>query len=257
MPATDLALLTEAARDAGRIAERFWRQDLRRWEKPGHQGPVTEADLAIDRMLRARLIAARPDYGWLSEESEDDPARLAATRVFVVDPLDGTRAFLEGDRTFAHALAVTELGRPIAAVVYLPMHARLYAATEAGPALLNGKPIRASHRTSLEGAAVLTARASLEPQNWSGAPPRLRLALRASLAYRLCLVAEGRYDAMLTLRESWDWDTAAGSLIATRAGALVSDRTGTALRFDTAHPVSRGVVAAPPALHRELLARLA
>lgn len=257
MPATDLALLTEAARDAGRIAQRFWRQDLRRWDKPGHQGPVSEADLVIDRTLRARLTAARPDYGWLSEETEDDPARLAAERVFVVDPIDGTRAFLEGDPTFAHALAVTRRGRVTAAVVYLPMRARLYGATEAGPALLNGRPIRASRRTSLEGASVLTARATMEPRNWSGPPPRLRRSLRASLAYRLCLVAEGRYDAMLTLRDSWDWDTAAGSLIAIRAGARVTDRSGADLSFDTEHPVSPGVVAAPPVLHGELIARLA
>ncbi|TCM87578.1 3'(2'),5'-bisphosphate nucleotidase CysQ [Rhodovulum steppense] len=257
MPATDLALLIEAAEAAGRIAERHWRRKLRVWDKPGHQGPVTEADLEIDAMLRERLMAARPGYGWLSEETEDGPARLGAERVFVVDPLDGTRAFLEGDKSFAHALAVAAAGRVVAAAVYLPMLEKLYAATAGGGATLNGVPIRASGRALLDGAAVLTSRPALEPRHWSGPPPSVHRSLRASLAYRLCLVAEGRFDAMLTLRDSWDWDTAAGSLIATEAGARVTDRAGAALAFNTAIPVSRGVIAAPPPLHDEVIARLA
>lgn len=257
MPATDLALLIEAAQAAGRIAARHWTRKPRAWDKPGHQGPVTETDLEIDAMLRDRLLAARPGYGWLSEETEDSPARLAADRIFVVDPLDGTRAFLEGDGAFAHALAVAEAGRVIAAVVYLPMRGKLYAATEGGGATLNGAPIKASGRTRLDGAAVLTARPALDAQHWSGPPPRLHCGLRASLAYRLCLVAEGRYDAVLTLRDSWDWDTAAGSLIAAEAGARVTDRTGGALRFNTPTPTSRGVIAAPAPLHAEVIARLA
>jgi myo-inositol-1(or 4)-monophosphatase len=257
LPESDLALLQEAARAAGRIAERFWRHDLRSWDKPGHQGPVTEADLAIDRMLRERLMSARPDYGWLSEETEDNAARLASRHVFVVDPIDGTRAFVEGDKTFAHSLAVIEGGWVIAAVVYLPMHGKLYAASLGGGATLNGHPIRASRRKRLDGASVLTARPALDPVHWEGAPPEVHRALRASLAYRLCLVGEGRYDAALTIRDSWDWDTAAGSLIATEAGARVTDRKGCDLRFNTESPVSTGVVAAPPALHAEMIARLA
>ncbi|MGC9420894.1 MAG: 3'(2'),5'-bisphosphate nucleotidase CysQ [Rhodovulum sp.] len=257
MPANDLALLTEAAEAAGRIAEHHWSRKLKTWDKPGQQGPVTEADLEIDAMLRERLTAARPGYGWLSEESEDTPERLAADRVFVVDPLDGTRAFLDGDKTFAHALAVAEAGRVVAAVVYLPLHGKLYAATAGAGATLNGAPIRASGRAQLDGAAVLTARPALDPRHWAGPPPRLHRSLRASLAYRLCLVAEGRYDAMLTLRDSWDWDTAAGSLIATEAGARVSDRAGGALVFNTEAPMSRGVIAAPADLHAEVIRRLA
>ncbi|TCO73291.1 inositol monophosphatase family protein [Rhodovulum euryhalinum] len=257
MPATDLALLTEAAEAAGRIAERHWKRTLKTWDKPGHQGPVTEADLEIDAMLRERLTAARPGYAWLSEETEDTPARLDARRLFVVDPLDGTRAFIAGDPTFAHALAVADAGRVAAAVVFLPIRGEMYAATLGGGATLNGQPIRASGRARLDGAAVLTARPALDPCHWSGPPPRLRRSLRASLAYRLCLVAEGRFDAMLTLRDSWDWDTAAGSLIATEAGARVTDRRGAPLVFNTESPVSAGIIAAPAPIHDEVMARLA
>lgn len=256
MPANDLALLTDAARAAGHIAERYWRRDPEIWDKPDHQGPVTQADLDIDRMLRQRLTAARPGYGWLSEETEDNARRLSAGRIFVVDPIDGTRAFIGGERTFAHALAVAEGGTITAAVVYLPMMAALYHATAGGGAWLNGHRLTASGRDRLDGATVLTARAALDPAHWTGPPPRLKRAQRTSLAYRICLVAEGRYDAMLTLRDSWDWDTAAASLIAHEAGAAITDRRGQALRFNTPRPMSEGAIAAPPLLHAQIMARL-
>jgi voltage-gated potassium channel Kch len=120
LPAHDLALLTEAALKAGEIAMRFWKRSPKSWDKGGGHGPVTEADLDVNEMLAAKLLAARPDYGWLSEETEDGAARLAAERVFIIDPIDGTRAFMAGEDTFAHSLAVAEHGRVTAAVVYLP-----------------------------------------------------------------------------------------------------------------------------------------
>ncbi|MCB2135079.1 MAG: 3'(2'),5'-bisphosphate nucleotidase CysQ [Rhodobacteraceae bacterium] len=249
MPAPDLALLSDAARAAGAIARRYWRKDAEVWDKPGDAGPVTEADLAVNAMLEAELGAARPDYGWLSEETPDASARLAAERTFIVDPIDGTRAFIAGEKTFAHSLAVAEAGRITAAVVYLPLYDALYAATSDGPATLNGAPIRASAETRAEGATLLTARANLAPEWWRDAtPPPFRREFRASLAYRLCLVAEGRFDAMLTLRPTWEWDIAAGDLIARRAGATVTDQTGSGLTFNAADPRAKGVIAGPPAL---------
>ena len=131
MPASDLALLIAAAEAAGDIARRHFSVGHSVWEKAGGQGPVTEADIEVDDMLRERLMAARPAYGWLSEETEDDTSRLDRKRVFIIDPIDGTRAFTEGHRTWAHSLAVVDQGRPVAAVVYLPMLGKLYTA-EAG-----------------------------------------------------------------------------------------------------------------------------
>ena len=106
MPERDLALLTDAAREAGRIAMRFWRRDPQVWDKGGEHGPVTEADLAVNDMLKPMLLAARPDYGWLSEETPDNADRLSRDTVFIVDPIDGTRAFVAGEETLAHSLAV-------------------------------------------------------------------------------------------------------------------------------------------------------
>lgn len=258
MPAADRDLLIGAAEEAGRIARRFWRMQPETWTKPGDAGPVTEADLAIDAMLKAELGAARPDYGWLSEETPDDPARLAHERCFIIDPIDGTRAFIEGDTSFAHALAVAERGRVIAAVVYLPEKDALYAATEDGAATLNGHGISATQPERTEDATVLTSSATMAPQHWKGAtPPAVKRVFRASFAWRMCLVAEGRFDAALTLRPSWEWDIAAGDLIARRAGAVVSDRTGAALVFNRPDPRADGVIAAGHRLWRDLQSRLA
>ncbi len=256
MPEGDLALLTEAARQAGRIALRYWKRDPQVWDKGGEHGPVSEADLAVNDMLKATLLAARPDYGWLSEETPDDPARLACERVFIIDPIDGTRAFIAGEENFAHSLAVATAGQITAAVVYLPALDRLYTATRSGPALRDGQPIVASTRGDLPGADILTTKANLDPAQWPGGVPDIKRSFRASLAYRLCLAAEGRHDGMLTLRDTWEWDIAAGSLIATRAGAMVTNRHGAALRFNTETALSKGVLTFPQLLHGQVMAHL-
>ncbi len=253
MPATDLALLIKAAREAGRIATGYSGKTAKRWDKPDGAGPVTEADLAVNDMLRERLCAARPDYGWLSEESEDGTARLEKSRVFVIDPIDGTRSFAEGSQIWAHALAVVEGGVAVAGVVYLPMRGLLYAAAAGLGAFLNDAPISPSARTRLDGAEFLATRPNMELRHWPGGMPHLNRAYRPSLAYRMALVAEGRYDGMLTLRDAWEWDIAAGDIILREAGAVCTDQTGAALRFNNPHPVVSGVVTANATLHERLL----
>lgn len=256
MPARDLALLTEAAREAGRIALRYWRKEPKVWDKGGEHGPVTEADLAVNDMLKARLLAARPGYGWLSEETPDNAERLAVDTVFIVDPIDGTRAFVAGEETWAHSLAVAHRGKVTAGAVYLPALDRIYTASETAPPLKDGQPIAASTREVLTGANILTTKPNLAPEKWPGGVPEIERSFRASLAYRLCLAAEGRFDGMLTLRDAWEWDIAAGSLIAERAGAVVTDRLGGGLRFNTPGAMASGVLALPPKLHAEAMARL-
>lgn len=258
MPENDLALLIHVAREAGRIATGYFGGPYTSEDKPGGAGPVTEADLAVNVMLQETLRALRPAYGWLSEESEDSAARLGRERVFIIDPLDGTRSFISGEKTWAHALAVVENGRPIAGVVYLPLKDRLYAAARGQGATLNGAPIRVSDHQGLAGASVLAARPALDTHHWKdGAVPPVIRAYRPSLAYRLALVAEGRHDAMLTLRDSWEWDIAAGAMILEEAGAHVTDRHGAALVFNNAHPQVAGVVAGAPGVQPGLQAALA
>lgn len=251
----DLALLTEAARIAGKIALRYWKRSPKQWEK-GDEGPVTEADIAVNDALQKHLRAARPAYGWLSEESPDDPARLSTDAQFILDPIDGTRAFIAGEDSFSHALAITRNGAVTAGVVYLPALDRLFSATATGPATLNGTPIAASTITGFAGATLLTPAANMTPQFWRGGVPDVKRAFRASVAYRLALVAQGRFDGVLSFRQSWEWDIAAGALIATRAGATVTDATGNPIRFNQPVPRANGLIAAAPALHAALLQRL-
>ncbi|MEW9919945.1 3'(2'),5'-bisphosphate nucleotidase CysQ [Marimonas sp. MJW-29] len=244
MPAHDLPLLIDAARIAGRVATSFVGKTAQRWDKPDGAGPVTEADIAVNDLLSSTLRKARPDYGWLSEESEDTGERLGRDRVFIVDPIDGTRSFVEGSGTWAHSIAVAENGIVTAAVVYLPMRDKLYAAASGQGATLNGAPIRTSRKKSLHEATVLAARPALVAHHWKGREtPTFKRSYRPSLAYRLALVAEGRFEAMMTLRDSWEWDIAAGALIAAEAGGCAHDRTGKPLRFNNADPRLNGVVA--------------
>jgi len=198
LPGSDLDLLIDAARASGDIARKHFQSDPQVWDKDGGAGPVTEADLEIDTMLRTELLAARATYGWLSEETEDDAARLDHERVFIVDPIDGTRAFIEGKHHFSHSLAIAENGVVTTAVVYLPMMDKLYAATDQTAATMNGEAIAPSTRAELDGATLLATKNNLKDEHWQGGTPPFEHRFRPSLAYRLCLVAEGRFDAMLT-----------------------------------------------------------
>jgi myo-inositol-1(or 4)-monophosphatase len=253
----DLALLIDAARAAGEIAARHFQRDPDVWHKPGDAGPVTEADIAIDTMLRETLLAARPDYGWLSEETPDTPARLGTRRLFIVDPIDGTRAFIDGSRAFAHSLAVVDDGQVTAGVVFLPMMDKLYASTVGQGATLNGTPIAASVITSEANANVLTTKTNLGANHWPGGVPQITPQFRSSLAYRMSLVAEGRFDAMMTFRDTWEWDIAAGALIAAEAGAVISDGHGGPIRFNNPSAQVAGVVTGAPGLHAALMRRRA
>lgn len=234
----------------------YWRTDPEVWDKGGND-PVSEADLAVDRHLKDALLAARPEYGWLSEETPDSDDRLDRDRLFIVDPIDGTRAFVDGQETWAHSLAVAERGQVTAGVVFLPAKNRLYAAAIGQGATRNGTGIAAASRSEASGARILSNRASFDPRRWAVPPTDLSRSFRPSLAYRLALVAEGRFDAMLTLGDAWEWDIAAGTLIAAEAGAVVTDRRGHALAFNSPAGKAPGVLTAGPALHAELLARLA
>ncbi|WP_339949475.1 3'(2'),5'-bisphosphate nucleotidase CysQ [uncultured Albimonas sp.] len=259
--ADDLALLVEAARAAGEIALRHFREDPESWEKDGGQGPVSEADLEVDRMLRAELGGARPGYGWLSEETEDAgarrEARLDAERVFICDPIDGTRAFLKGEETWGNAIAIVQNGVVRAGVMFLPARGAMYAASLGGGATLDGAALSPSARTDLTGADALVSAAGMRPERWKGAPPPVTRHFRASLCYRLCLVAQGRFDCSISVGGVWEWDAAAGDVILREAGAAVSDARGDRPVYNRPEPRLSGLIASAPGLHGAILERLA
>lgn len=244
----DQNLLQDAVRAAGKIARKYFGGDCRKWSKPGGS-PVTDADLEIDAFLKAHLTTARPNHGWLSEESADDPARLSLRRVFIVDPIDGTSAFIKQRPHFTICAAIVEHGLPVVGAVYNPITEELFSAVRGGGATLNGAALHAGTRGTLEGAAVLGEKAVLVPPAW----PMMTVENRNSAAYRLALVAEGRFDAVISLTPKRDWDLAAADLICREAGAQVSDRQGNALRYNTPGAAHSSVIAANPALHAAIL----
>jgi len=253
-PPADLALIREAAIVAGEMAVSMRAAGLERHNK-ADGSPVTNADLAVDAFLRETLTAARPDYGWLSEETADDLARLACERVFIVDPIDGTRAYIRDKPWWGVSIAVVENGRPIVGVVAAPDRDEVFEAVLGGGARMNGKPIAASNTPALEGSAMLADLAMLKHPAWPTPWPEMRVESRNAIAYRLCSVACGDVDAMLALSPKNEWDMAAGDLIAAEAGCLVTDHKGGPLAYNRAKPVSASLVCAGPALHRLILSR--
>lgn len=249
----DLDLVTQAAELAGKIALTHFGRAPQVWDKGQGQGPVSEVDLEIDAALRDLLLGARPDYGWLSEETPDSTDRLTRDLIFIVDPLDGTRAYLDGQDGFCHPVCVVEHGQPIAAAIHLPRLGHTYSAARGQGAFRNAQPIRVSDTVS--GATALAVRSQLDAPHWPGGVPELTRHFRPALAWRMALVAEGAFDAMLTFKPAWHWDIAAGALIVVEAGGRATDDTGAPLLFNTPDPRAAGVIAANSGLHGALLDR--
>jgi myo-inositol-1(or 4)-monophosphatase len=252
----DLDLILEAAREAGELAGALRRRGLEIRYKDGDGSPVTNADLAADALLTARLRAARPDYGWLSEETADDPDRLARQRLFVVDPIDGTRAFLNDKPWWAVSIAVVEGHRPTAGVVFAPQLEETYAAAIGEGATLNGQPIRASAATTLEGSRIVADPRLFTLAHWPRPWPEMQVEQRNSTAYRMCLVASGAFDAAVTLMPKHDWDLAAADLIASEAGCFVGNHTGAPFVYNGVRPVQANLICAAPGLAPLILERV-
>lgn len=249
MQGRDLTLLLDAAKAAGEIALKYFKSDVDTWDKGGGQGPVTQADLEIDQMLNAELLGARPDYGWLSEETEDNTDRLECDVVFIVDPIDGTRSFINGHENFSTSLAIAKNGVVRDAVVHCPVKKLTYWASAGQGAFMNGEPIAHNGANDVRGARILAAGSQMKSVHWKDQIPPVERHFRSSLAYRLCLVAQGRFDGMLTLRDTWEWDVAAGDLICREAGAKVSDRLQGTPIYNQPKPALTGMIAATPLIH--------
>lgn len=249
----EIELLTGSVRAAGKVALGYFRASAKVWTK-ANNSPVSEADIAVETLLAAQLRAARPDYGWLSEESVDDGTRLRSPRTFIVDPIDGTRSFVAGGTDWTIPVAVVEGGRPVAAVLFAPARDELYTASVGSGATRNGTPIHVSARTSLDGASLAISRRFLRDLADDGL--RARSLFFASLAYRLARIADGRLDGAAIKPDARDWDLAAADLILHEAGGLLCDFSGRAPRYDRAETGHPPLVAGPPAL-REALTRIA
>ncbi len=219
----DLNLIRDAAAEAGDIAMRHFGRDPEVWMKTG-RSPVSEADIAVDRFLRKTLRGARPDYGWLSEESDRHGSESTNQRTFVVDPIDGTRAFLAGKDIWCVSIAIVEQGVPVVGVLDCPVRKEVYRAYAGSGAACNGAAITVRMPSS---APIVGG----PPSMIRSVPTQLREMLVEgryvpSLAYRIAMVASGELDATFVKPNAHDWDVAAADIILAEAGGIVLDATG-------------------------------
>ena len=241
-------------REAGAIAMRHFRRAHAAWEKaPGDL--VTEADVAIDRFLRARL--PQGDADWLSEETKDSGHRLGAPRVWIVDPIDGTRSYANGKAEFCVSVALWDRGRVTVGIVLNPATDELFTLAEGEPPRLDGTAIAVRRWRAGDALTLLVSGREARTAGFEKHFAHARVRGLGSLAYRLARVAAGQADGLVSLRRVADWDLAAGAAMVEAAGGVVTDRHGAPLGLNRPQPVHDGLVVAAPELHGELLDHLA
>ncbi|MFL9841476.1 3'(2'),5'-bisphosphate nucleotidase CysQ [Sphingomonas sp. ST-64] len=241
--------VSAVAAEAGRLAHARFGTDVRKWEKSPNNF-VCEVDLAVDELLRERLSALLPDAGWLSEETADDLARLSHRRVWVVDPIDGTRDYLRGRPGWAVSVALVEDGQPVIGVLDAPARGEHWIGVRDAGATRDGEQIAASGRADLPGARVPADDLPRVDQDLVMVPKP------NSIALRMAMVAAGEADLLATFRWGADWDIAAAVLIAREAGATVTDALGKKIRFNTPRGESFGLLASAPGIHAAAADRL-
>lgn len=259
IPAAILAAARENVAEAGRMALAHFRPGARTSAEVHYKAggsPVTDADLAVDRFLRGALMAMTPDYGWLSEETADHPSRLDRSRVWVVDPIDGTRAFARGDTDWTVAVGIVEDGVPVAGFVFAPVREQFYEALPGSGATLNGRPIAVSAREAVAGATLAGPKPALETvaalHGTVAMAPKIH-----SLAYRIVQVAEGVLDGGIAGGASNDWDLAAAHAVLAGAGGRLVGRSGRAPTYNRPSTMHEALAAAGPSLVGPLVAALA
>ena len=256
MPASDLLTLRgplEAVmRNAGELARETARRPFKQWTKGSDHSPVTEGDIAVNDLLRGRLGALVPDAGWLSEESQDDLPDDALALAWIVDPIDGTRAYISGRTDWTVSVALAERGRPLLAALYAPMSEEMFLASRGGGATLNGAAIKASSGGRLGGARLAGPKRYLDRLS-SLTPDTLAQPKVHSLALRIARVAHGALDAAVASPGSHDWDLAAADLLVHEAGGVLTDFVGRPLTYSNAHGAHGALVAAGQARHDTLI----
>lgn len=248
-------VLREAVKAAGDVALHFFENGVKSWEK-AESDPVSEADLAIDKLLRERLLDATPDHGWLSEETARQDHHLEPDAIWVVDPIDGTRAFIQGKPHFTISVALMIRGNAYLAAVFNPATDELFEATLGQGATLNGQPTQVGNHGELKDCRMIGYRDMFAAKHWRTPWPTLDIHMVNSIAYRMALVACGKFDACINLKPQHDWDIAAAELILREAGGRSTNRQGEQYEFAHGERTNQNVIAANPALHQKLLSKL-
>ena len=252
-PALAAARLAARVREAGALALSMFKTPLKNWTKGTGTSPVSDADIAVNELLHERLAGANEGFGWLSEESADDATRLDARYVWIVDPIDGTRAYIAGFPDWAVSAALVEDGRPVAACLYAPALDEFFVAARGAGATLNGAPIAASNSSaSLEGARIAGPKPLLD-RLAADAPPFTIMPRLRSLALRLARVAQGAFDAAIAGGNSHDWDLAAADLLVHESGGALTTLRGEPVIYNRPEPRHGMLVAAGRDRHAALI----
>jgi myo-inositol-1(or 4)-monophosphatase len=256
MPSHEFARELEAARAAaiaaGEILKRHYRDRGFTIDQKGKDNPVTTADFEADHKLKELLHGGFPGYGWLSEETADDGARLHHERVWIVDPLDGTKEFIKGIPEFVVAIALTENGVPVVGVTYNPIRNELFASARGTGVTLNGQRVAVTRRSSLMNATVLASRSETSRGEWKAYEGKIKIDPIGSVAYKLALVAAGRADATFTLTPKSEWDVASGTALVIEAGGRVTDLDGKEIPFNQPSVKLKGFLASNGLLHHAI-----
>ncbi len=246
----------DITRAAGAAIMSFYRSSFDVADK-SPDNPVTDADLAADRLLHERLTALVPEAGWLSEETGDSPERLGRERVWVVDPLDGTKEFVLGIPEFSVAVALVEGGEPVLGIVFNPATGELFYAARGVGAFYNDLPAQPSGRRVLAGATIDASRSEIKKGEFDPFADLVQLRIVGSIAYKLARVSAGICDATWSRGPKHEWDICAGSFLIQVAGGHVADLNDDAIRFNQPHPKVNGIIADNGVLHPEIFATLA
>jgi myo-inositol-1(or 4)-monophosphatase len=248
----ELQVARDAALAAGEILQRYFRDGGYQIDSKGRNNPVTTADFEADSELKQILRDAFPAYGWLSEETADNDDRLTRERVWIVDPLDGTKEFIKGIPEFVVAIALAEHGVPVLGVSYNPIKQELFSGMPGAGCFLDGKPVTVSSTSTLEHSTILASRSETARGEWKAYEGRVTVRPIGSVAYKLALVAAGQADATFTLTPKSEWDIASGVALIIAAGGRVTDLHGGEVRFNHRDVKTPGFVASNGHLHAQL-----
>lgn len=238
----ELEVAVAAARTAGAIVRRWYEGKVTVQEKD-NKSPLTEADLESNEAIQAAIVAAFPQDGWLSEETRDSPERLSKRRTWIVDPLDGTKEFVNRIPEFVVAIGMADQGDAVVGVEYNPITEELFAGARGLGVTLNGEPVRATDLADLSAARVLASRSEDERGEWDEFKGELRVDLTGSVAYKLGLIAAGHADATFSLTPKNEWDICAGAALILAAGGHMTDRHLEPLRFNRQKTKLPGLIA--------------
>lgn len=247
----ELEVAIEAARAGGAIVRKYFRGDYEVHEK-APDNPLTVADTEANTAIHETCLGAFPDDGWLSEETKDSAERLSKSRVWIVDPLDGTKEFTQHIPEFCVCVALVVDGVVQVGVSYNPVEELLFAARRGAGTTLNGEPVSCTGKSTVADAHVLGSRSEEKRGEWEDYKPLMNFEPTGSVAYKFALIAAGRADATFSLTPKNEWDICAGTMLVEAAGGVVTDRYGKPLTFNNEKTLLPGLIAAGPQLYGPL-----